>query len=170
MKHILIIIGIVALATAGWWTQRNTGINPFTGGPATLSPSATSTPSLAPTSTGSLAPKSAVKKYTAAAATPKPSSLQAVETYQDALTIYGASGYRFQFAANCQASPGILTIKAGQKFMLDNRDGTAHAFTVGSQKYAIGAYGFAIASAPGTAGNASITCDGNTRATIVVQP
>jgi len=167
MKHILIIVGILALLGAGYWVSRRSSEN--VGAESAPSPSATATsmPSASVTSTPSATPKPPVKK---AAPTPKPSTLQQVETYQDALQIYGTSGYRFQFAANCQASPGGMTIKAGEKFMLDNRDGTPRALVVGATAYNVGAYGFAIAKAPAAAGAYNILCEGSNRALLTVQP
>jgi hypothetical protein len=111
-----------------------------------------------------------VKKTTAPAPvkTTAPAPGAITQSYADALKIYSASGYRFQFV-NCKATPGKLTIKQGTKFMLDNRDNTAHKIKVGSVNYNVGAYGFAIATAK-TLGLNYITCDGGGAAQIQVEP
>ncbi len=95
--------------------------------------------------------------------------LSATKAYLDALKIYKTTGYYFQFV-NCHGSPGSFTLKAGKKFMLDNRDGVAHKIKVqGGQSFNISAYGFAIATAPSTVGDHYIDCDGGGAAKIVVQ-
>jgi hypothetical protein len=90
------------------------------------------------------------------------------QSYTDALKVYSASGYRMQFV-NCQATPGQLTIKKGQKFMIDNRDSKPHKFKVGPTSYSVKGYGFAIATSK-TLGVNFITCDGGGAAKINVEP
>lgn len=168
LKHILTIAIIIAILVGGYFFSKR-GDTPDSETFDRPSPSATSTESLSstsPTSAPAATKKPAAKKATP---TPKPSTLQAAETYQDALAVYGASGYRFQFSS-CNASPGSLTMKIGQKFMLDNRDATPRTVKAGSQQYNLGAYGFVIASAPAITGTHYITCDGGGTATILVQP
>lgn len=95
--------------------------------------------------------------------------LSATKAYLDALKIYKTTGYYFQFV-DCHGSPGSFTLKVGKKFMLDNRDGVAHKFRIqGGQSFNIGAYGFAIATAPSTVGDHYIDCDGGGAAKIIVQ-
>ena len=90
-------------------------------------------------------------------------------SYTDALKTYGASGYRMQFV-NCGATPAQLTIKTGQKFMLDNRDAEAHKIGIGSKTYSVGSYGYVIATASNTVGMVYVTCDGVRTANVLVQP
>ena len=108
----------------------------------------------------------------ATATTPstKPSqSLKSSElTYDQAIQIYGKSGYRIQLV-KCHGTPGTLVIKKGSKFMLDNRDGVWHNVTVGKQKFRVSGWGFIIVTAS-EVGNVSITCDGGGAATLNVQP
>ncbi len=92
-------------------------------------------------------------------------------TYDQALATYGSGGnnYRFQISANCQATPAALTLKKGQKFMLDNRDGDAHTIKIGSQTFRLNKYAFAVVTARQN-GDLSIKCDNVDRAKILVQP
>ena len=108
----------------------------------------------------------------APAASKKPSpavSLPATKAYLDAIKVYKNVGYYFQFV-DCHGAPGTLTLKKGTKFMLDNRDESAHKIAItGGQSFNIKAYGFAIATAPSTLGTHYITCDGGGAASILVQ-
>lgn len=79
-------------------------------------------------------------------------------SYNQALKIYGANGYRIQFS-ECHGIPGQLSIRQGVKFMLDNRDNKAHTIKVKSRSFRLPAYGFAVISATET-GTYNITCDG----------
>lgn len=95
--------------------------------------------------------------------------LSATQRYLDAIRTYKNVGYYFQFV-DCHGSPGTLTLKAGKKFMLDNRDGKSRKIAVqGGQSFTIGAYNFAIATAPSKIGTHFITCDGGGAAKIEVQ-
>ncbi|MDO8557854.1 MAG: hypothetical protein Q7S09_01525 [bacterium] len=163
-KHFFIIAIIAALAGAGYWFSplRNKEASPDS-----LSVSPTPATSVSPALNPSAKPSSTAKPKTSAI--PNPSVPAAIETYQDALGVYSASGFRFQFS-NCQASPGSLVMKVGAKFMLDNRDVVARTIGVSSKIYNIGAYGFAIATAPVQTGTHYITCNGGGTATISVQP
>ncbi len=112
---------------------------------------------------------------TSSATTPKKSSpqanqpLSATQRYLDAIRVYKSAGYYFQFV-DCHGAPGSFTLKAGKKFMLDNRDGKAHKIAVqGGQTFQVKAYDFAIATAPSTVGVHYITCDGGGAAKIIVQ-
>ncbi|OGH92103.1 MAG: hypothetical protein A2534_02775 [Candidatus Magasanikbacteria bacterium RIFOXYD2_FULL_39_9] len=122
---------------------------------------ATSTSSTSPATT---APK---KSITPTKTTQPP--LSATQRYLDAIRMYKNVGYYFQFV-DCHGLPGTITLKKGKKFMLDNRDPESHKIAiVGGQSFTIGAYNFAIATAPSTAGTHYITCDGGGAAAIVVQ-
>jgi hypothetical protein len=95
--------------------------------------------------------------------------LSATQRYLDAIRLYKNVGYYFQFV-DCHGLPGSLTLKKGKKFMLDNRDNKSHKIAiVGGQSFTIGAYNFAIATAPSKAGTHYITCDGGGAASILVQ-
>lgn len=120
--------------------------------------SSTSTQSIAPVTTGG-----ASKKPSAS------TSLPATKRYLDAIKVYKTTGYYFQFV-ECSGMPGSLTLKKGTKFMLDNRDGVSHKIAIqGGQSFKIGAYDFAIATAPSQVGTHFITCDGGGAAKILVQ-
>ncbi len=96
-------------------------------------------------------------------------SKSASQRYLDAIKIYKNSGYYFQFV-DCHGLPGSLTLKAGVKFMLDNRDNDTHKISIqGGQSVWIGAYNFAIVTAPSAIGTHFITCDGGGAAKIIVQ-
>lgn len=96
-------------------------------------------------------------------------SMPATQRYLDAIKIYKTSNYYFQFV-ECHGRPGSQTLKAGVKFMLDNRDAKTHKIAVvGGQSFTIGAYNFAIATAPSKIGTHYITCDGGGAAKIEVQ-
>ena len=87
--------------------------------------------------------------------------------YQQALTVYGSSGYRFQFS-DCHGYPGKLVIKQNQKLMLDNRDPGKHTIVVKSQTFKVAGYDFAIATAKDL-GTYNITCDGGGAAELTVE-
>ena len=121
------------------------------------------------TPTTSSTPSSTVKTPPAPIKT-SPTPLSATQKYLDAIRIYKNPGYYFQFV-DCHGLPGTLTMKKGKKFMLDNRDAKTRKIAIsGGQSFKIGAYGFAIATAPTKAGTHYITCDGGGAATILVQP
>lgn len=88
-------------------------------------------------------------------------------TYSQAVQQYDDLGYRYQFA-NCSGLPGTFTIKRGVKFMLDNRDSVRHVIGIGTNKYTVPAYGYAIISV-NTPNAYYITCDGGGAAEIKVQ-
>lgn len=92
--------------------------------------------------------------------------------YDDALAAY--AGKLFQFSSCVTGpppviSPGSLSLKQGSKYMIDNRDKTAHTIRVGTTAYSLGAQSFRIVQAP-TKGTYNITCDGGGAAQLQVQP
>ena len=89
------------------------------------------------------------------------------KAYDNAIEIYGTSGYRFQFS-QCHGTPGKLAIKKGSKFMLDNRDSQAHTIVVKSQTFHVPALGFAIVTARDL-GTYNIICDGGGAAQLTVE-
>lgn len=89
-------------------------------------------------------------------------------TYAQALKIYRASGYYLQFD-NCRGNPGILTLKKGAKFMLDNRDPLAIKIGLSGKNYLISKYNFTIVTAE-KIGTNYVTCNGGGAAQIKVQP
>ena len=62
-------------------------------------------------------------------------------TYAQALKIYRTSGYYLQIDS-CRGRPGIMTIKKGSKFMIDNHDPLAVKIGLGGKNYLIPKYGF----------------------------
>ena len=86
--------------------------------------------------------------------------------YENALDVYGKSGWRFQFV-KCSGTPGSLIMKLGTKFMIDNRDDTGHQIAIGAQSYKLSAYDFAIISIK-KAGSYNITCDGGGAARVEI--
>lgn len=89
-------------------------------------------------------------------------------TYAQALKIYRTSGYYLQIDS-CRGRPGVMTIKKGSKFMIDNRDPLAVKIGLGGKNYLIPKYGFTIISAD-RVGTNYLTCNGGGAAQINVQP
>jgi hypothetical protein len=87
--------------------------------------------------------------------------------YNAALAIYQKSGFRIQFS-QCHGTPGHLVIKAGQKYMLDNRDNAKHTIKVGPYTYSLGAYGFQVVTAQNLGLN-NVTCDGGGAAQVNIE-
>src|SRR3989338_5671853 len=88
--------------------------------------------------------------------TTKPTDiLKQDQEYQAAVAKYQ---YRFQIV-DCHGSPGVLTMKEGSPFMIENKSAASHVFAVGTKKYTIKPYWFVVATAP-SAGTYFITCDG----------
>ena len=90
-------------------------------------------------------------------------------TYTQAVNTYAN---RIQFS-DCHgsvglSSNGLLSIKQGVAFMLDNHDAKAHTIAFGSQSYKVGANDFAIVSAA-KIGNYAVTCDGGGAASLNVE-
>lgn len=88
--------------------------------------------------------------------------------YLSTSKVYKDSGFYYQFVS-CHGSPGILTMKAGTKFMLDNRDKTKHSIVLGSTTYVLPGYGYIIATAPHVYGTQHLVCDGGGAALIKVE-
>lgn len=89
------------------------------------------------------------------------------ESYADALKTYSASGYRIQIV-NCASTPNSLTLKKGVKYMIDNRDSTAHKIKVETTTYTVKGYGYVIATAS-KVGSTNLYCDGRNVAKIVIE-
>ncbi|MBI5729310.1 MAG: hypothetical protein HY983_03680 [Candidatus Magasanikbacteria bacterium] len=121
-----------------------------------------------PATPATIAPvkKGTTTEVTAPAAAPNQSAA-ATLPYSQAVATYG-QGARFQFV-NCHAVPGSLTMKKGDKLMLDNRDATKHRVTVGAKAYTLGAYSYLVVTADPT-GQHAITCDGGGVGVVNVQP
>lgn len=163
-KYIYLAIGVAVVLLVLFLVFRNKGSQdvveepyiPERPGEQVTLPSASSTPS------------STIKTPSVPIKT-SPTPLSATQKYLDAIRIYKNPGYYFQFV-DCHGLPGTLTMKKGKKFMLDNRDAKTRRIAIsGGQSFKIGAYGFAIATAPTKAGTHYITCDGGGAATILVQ-
>lgn len=126
--------------------------------------SSTETASSTASSTTTTAPKKTTPVVKAPA-----DPLSATQRYLDAIRTYKNTGYYFQFV-DCHGLPGSLTLKAGKKFMLDNRDGKSRKIAIqGGQSFTVSAYNFAVATAPSKTGTHYITCDGGGAASILVQ-
>lgn len=160
-KFIYIGAGVVLLAVVSYfiWGKKSDQSNPSA---TTIDKTTNTSAAPAPTSSAIITPK----KYSSPASSP----LSATQRYLDAIRVYKSVGYYFQFV-DCHGSPGSLTLKKGKKFMLDNRDNVTRKIAVqGGQTFQVGAYNFAIATAPSTVGTHFITCDGGGAASILVQP
>jgi hypothetical protein len=121
----------------------------------------------APSSTtGATAPTtgggSATKPATTAPAKPAPKAL----TYAQALDLYRGKGL-IQFN-DCRATPGVIGVKKGAAFMLDNRDAKAHTIVADKKTFRLAPYSFVIVTAS-TAGSSYITCDGGGSGELKVQ-
>ncbi|MFA5062152.1 MAG: hypothetical protein WC526_03320 [Patescibacteria group bacterium] len=165
-KYWVIGLGILAvlLIVYLFWKNGQTPIGTPNQNEQGLNPTSSLTSAVVPTSTPTSTPNAA-KKSTTKVSTP----ISATQRYLDALKIYKNSGYYFQFV-DCHASPGSLTMKKGKKFMLDNRDGFSRKIAIYQyQTFTVGAYGYAIATAPNKAGTYYITCNGGGSASILVQ-
>lgn len=106
----------------------------------------------------------AVQPTTTPVITPKTVAPK-TNTYEDALKAYGSQ--RIQFSA-CRGTPGSIVLTKGSKFMLDNRDAAAHTIMVGTSRYVVKGYSYAIATAS-VVGTINITCDGGGAASLNVQ-
>ncbi len=91
-------------------------------------------------------------------ATPVTKTASGPLSYEAALNLYRQAGGYFQLV-KCSASPGMISLKRGVKFMVDNRDKTLHRIGFGKAAYTVKGYSFLIltATAPGTV---TLTCDG----------
>jgi len=164
---ILLVILVILLVIVGyfvWGKKAENNLQPA-GKEQTLGTavSTSSTEAVASSTTSTSATKKTTTKTTAKA------PLSVTQKYLDALKVYKNAGYYFQFL-NCHAAPGSLTMKAGRKFMLDNKDNAVRSIKiVGGQSFRISAYNYAIATAPYKEGIYYITCDGGGSAQIKVQ-
>lgn len=166
-RYLLIGLGVLVLILIAYLTwSRSQTANNTQNNEQTPSPTSSLVQAAITTSTTTSTPATVgTRKPLAKVSTP----ISATQKYLDALKIYKNTGYYFQFS-NCHASPGTLTMKRGKKFMLDNRDGVSHKIAIYKfQTFSVGAYGFAVATAPSKAGTYYITCDGGGSASILVQ-
>ncbi len=87
--------------------------------------------------------------------------------YTQALNLYRGAGAYFQLV-KCNGNPGMISLKKGVKFMVDNRDRVTHRIGLGKSVFTIKPYGFLIltASYPGTS---PLTCDGGGAAQLNVE-
>ncbi|MSU75361.1 MAG: hypothetical protein EXS55_02505 [Candidatus Magasanikbacteria bacterium] len=90
------------------------------------------------------------------------------QNYTEAINKYQHVGAYFQFV-QCHGIPGVINIKRGTNFMIDNRDTVPHIFKIGTTSYDLGPYDYAIAVAPRFPLKYFITCDGGGAAQIYVQ-
>ncbi len=90
------------------------------------------------------------------------------QNYTEALNKYQHVGAYFQFV-ECHGLPGVINIKRGTNFMIDNRDPVPHIFKIGTTSYDLGPYDYAIAVAPRFPLKYFITCDGGGAAQVYVQ-
>ncbi|MFH1769789.1 MAG: hypothetical protein ABH833_03945 [Parcubacteria group bacterium] len=90
-----------------------------------------------PTETPSSPPKTSTPRA--------PSSQTSGLTYEEALVQF--AGTRLQFDANCQVSPGRLSLLNGTNIMLDNRSGDARWVSLDGFAYQIPGLGFKIVQA-----------------------
>ncbi len=107
-----------------------------------------------------------IVELTPPAGTMKPKNT-AVPTQSYTAALNDNAGKRFQFVA-CAGNPGVLSIKKGTNFMLDNRDNKTHIFGIGKNTYELKAYDFALVNVK-TAGDYFITCDGGGAAKVSIQ-
>lgn len=91
-------------------------------------------------------------------------------SYRDALMQYQlGSGNYFQFSGCHVLPPNPITLKAGTRFMIDNRDSKTHTYVYSGHNYRVAGYGFAIATAPTKVGTYPITCDGGGAASLNIE-
>lgn len=143
-KTIVWIIIIVVVVLGAWLLSKKlTGksLGEFIG----LSP----TPSSSPTPT----PK-ALRK-----ATPTPVVTPSI-TYEQALIQY--ADRKIQFNEKCQGIPGQMSLKAGQKLLIDNRSNDQKTLTFDNQTYTLPAYNWRIITvlaAKALPYNLGVTCN-----------
>lgn len=104
----------------------------------------------------------ATKPATTATTKPAPKAL----TYAQALDLYRGKGL-IQFN-DCRATPGVIGVKKGAAFMLDNRDAKTHTIVADKKTYRLAPYSFVIVTAS-TVGSSYITCDGGGSGELKVQ-
>lgn len=161
---ILLVILVILLFIVGYFVWGKKAAQPVVQEQnSTTTAFTSSTEDVVSSTTSTETTKKTTTKTTAKA------PLSVTQKYLDALKVYKNAGYYFQFL-NCHASPGTLTMKAGRKFMLDNKDNITRSIKiVGGQSFRITAYNYAIATAPSKEGVYYITCDGGGSAQIKVQ-
>ena len=161
---ILLVILVILLFIVGYLVWGKKAAQPVTQEQTSTTTAFTSSTEAVASSTTSTP---ATKKTTTKTSTKAP--LSVTQKYLDAVKVYKNTGYYFQFL-NCHASPGTLTMKAGRKFMLDNKDNATRSIKiVGGQSFRITAYNYAIATVPSKEGIYYITCDGGGSAQLKVQ-
>jgi len=171
MKKFYIILGIAGLVLIIWLVFRDKKSASLVSNENKSEQNSSTTLSSTVSNTSSTTSTASVKAPVVPKITIKasPTPISATQKYLDALKLYKSSGYYFQFVS-CHGMPGLLTLKKGKKFMLDNRDNISRKIAiVGGQSFKIAPYSFAIATAPSTIGTHYITCDGGGAASIKVQ-
>ncbi len=131
--------------------------------PSTTSPS--STAAVTPASKPSTVPTAKVYVSGVSGVTKNNSMTTA---YNTAFTSFHGSSYYMQLTS-CHGSPGFLSLKAGARFMLDNRDSKSHRLTLGNVVYSLPAYGYVVTKAPSLVGTFPLTCDGGGAANINIE-
>jgi len=170
-RHILIIAVIIVLILVGYAVVQSRRTN--TTDTANTATTTTDQNAPATTNTDNTTNTTATQPAATQKGTPSTGSGSGILKYDDALALYAGRLFQFQ---NCVAgpppviSPGSLAIKKGGKYMLDNRDKTAHTLKVSTQSYRLAGQNFVIATAPATVGTYTITCDGGGVAQLRVQP
>ncbi len=89
------------------------------------------------------------------------------KNYGEALNYYRSLGAYFQLV-KCSSTPGMISLKKGVKFMVDNRDAVAHKIGLGKTIYTVRPYGYLVLVAPGT-DSVPLTCDGGGSAMLNVE-
>lgn len=93
----------------------------------------------------------------------------APKSYTDDLKTYRSKG-AYMLLLACHGQPGVISMKRGVKFMIDNQDTKPHTVSIGKIfVYRIAARGYTIAAAPNAAGQYYLTCDGGGAALINVE-
>jgi hypothetical protein len=118
---VLVVIGI-------WMIYKNSNQNYNLNGDSAFLNSPTPTPSKVVTK-----PKTGAK--------PVGESM----TYSQAVAMYKDS--RIQFNELCQATPGQMALKSGQKVMLDNRTSSEITLTMDGKQYVVAGYGWKVVTA-----------------------
>lgn len=77
-----------------------------------------------------------------------------------------APGFRIQLS-KCHGTPGQLTVKKSQPFVLDNRDSNSVTVRVAGSSYRLGAYK-TVTTAISRVGTHQVTCNGGGAATLIV--
>ncbi len=98
-----------------------------------------------------------------------PTGKIAPRSYTDDLKIYRSKG-AYMLLLSCHGQPGVMSIKRGVRFMIDNQDTKAHTVAIDKASvYRLGARGYVVATAPPSAGQYNLTCDGGGAAQINVE-